>query len=441
MSHISRRRFLKVSGGGTLAAKAGGMASILATGTAPAYAQTTTVHWIRWNDFVPASDQLLRKELLPEGEKALGIKINFETVNANDLQPRITSAIQSGSGPDLFMLNNNHPQLYAESAVDMSDVVDEIAKAEGAHYALAKANSNNGQRWISMPWSVIGGMIAYRKSWFDEVGATTFPDTWEKYLEVGKKLKAKGRPIGQTLGHTFGDAPTFAYPFLWSWGGKEVEADGKTVVINSKASIDAVKFMVGFWKDAHDEGGLAWDDTNNNRAFLSQTICATLNGASIYIESLRNPDKYITEKGAQLKTDIQHSPLPKGPAGQFAMHTYHSHVLPTYSKNQKAAKDFLRWAHSKAIYEKWFISQKGFATPPTPEWEKHALWNEDPVMAPYKVAGKLGLTPGYAGPSGAKAGEALSKYIIIDMFAKAVQGMPPEEAVKWAEGELKKIYG
>ncbi|HJZ34462.1 MAG TPA: extracellular solute-binding protein [Hyphomicrobiaceae bacterium] len=438
MTKVTRRRFVQ---GSTALATAGGMASILATRTPPAYAQATTVHWLRWNDFVPATDQLLRKELLPEGEKALGIKINFETVNANDLQPRITSAVQSGAGPDLIMLNNNHPQLYAESVVDMSDLVAELAKAEGNHYPLVKANSNDGSKWLSMPWAIIGGMIAYRKSWFEEVGAATFPDTWEQYREVGKKLKQKGRPIGQTLGHTFGDAPTFAYPYLWSWGGKEVEADGKTVTINSPGSIESVKFMTGFWKDAHDEGGLAWDDTNNNRAFLSQTIAATLNGASIYIESLRNPDKYISEKGAQLKTDIQHAPLPKGPAGQFSMHTYHSHVLPSYSKNQKAAKEFLKWAHSKPIYEKWFVSQKGFATPTTPEWEKHKLWDEDPVMAPYKVAGKLGLTPGHAGPSSKKAGEVLSKYIIVDMYAKAVQGMPAEDAVKWAEGELKKVYG
>jgi multiple sugar transport system substrate-binding protein len=438
MTKVTRRRFVQ---GSTALATAGGMAGILATRTPPAYAQAATVHWLRWNDFVPASDQLLRRELLPEGEKALGIKINFETVNANDLQPRITSAIQSGAGPDLIMLNNNHPQLYAESVVDMADLVAELAKSEGAHYPLVKANSGDGGKWLSMPWAIIGGMIAYRKSWFEEVGAAKFPETWEQYREVGKKLKAKGRPVGQTLGHTFGDAPTFAYPYLWSWGGKEVEADGKTVAINSKESVESGKFMAGFWKDAHDEGGLAWDDTNNNRAFLSQTISATLNGASIYIESLRNPDKYITEKGAQLKTDIQHSPLPKGPAGQFSMHTYHSHVMPSYSKNQKAAKEFLKWAHSKPVYEKWFISQKGFATPTTPEWEKHKVWDEDPVMAPYKVAGKLGLTPGYSGPSGKKAGEALSKYIIVDMYAKAVQGMPAEEAVKWAEAELKKVYG
>ena len=35
----------------------------------------------------------------------------------------------------------------------------------------------------------------------------------------------------------------------------------------------------------------------------------------------------------------------------------------------------------------------------------------------------------------------LSKYIITDMYAKAVQGMPAEEAVKWAHEEVKKVYG
>jgi multiple sugar transport system substrate-binding protein len=28
----------------------------------------------------------------------------------------------------------------------------------------------------------------------------------------------------------------------------------------------------------------------------------------------------------------------------------------------------------------------------------------------------------------------------VDMYAKAIQGMAAEEAVKWAEAELKRIY-
>jgi multiple sugar transport system substrate-binding protein len=62
MARITRRRLLQASGVAGLAARAGGIAGILAAGRAPAYAQATTVHWLRWNDFVPASDQLLRKE-------------------------------------------------------------------------------------------------------------------------------------------------------------------------------------------------------------------------------------------------------------------------------------------------------------------------------------------------------------------------------------------
>ena len=47
---------------------------------------------------------------------------------------------------------------------------------------------------------------------------------------------------------------------------------------------------------------------------------------------------------------------------------------------------------------------------------------------------------GYAGPANAKAGEVYSKYVITDMFAKGVQGLKAEDAVKWAEGELKRVY-
>lgn len=48
---------------------------------------------------------------------------------------------------------------------------------------------------------------------------------------------------------------------------------------------------------------------------------------------------------------------------------------------------------------------------------------------------------GFAGPPSAKATEVYSKYVLTDMFAKAVQGMKAEDAVKWAAGELRKIYG
>src|SRR5437762_13037999 len=86
-----------------------------------------------------SSDQLLRKELLPEAEKALGIKINLETVNGNDLQPRVTASVQSGSGPDIIMVFNNQSALYTESVVDLSDLAEEVSQKDGGLYQYTRS--------------------------------------------------------------------------------------------------------------------------------------------------------------------------------------------------------------------------------------------------------------------------------------------------------------
>ena len=443
MARINRRKFLRLSSAGAVAASAGGgLAAILASGRAPAFAQGATVHWLRWSDFVPASDQLLRTTILPEGEKALGIKLNFEMVNANDIQARVTSAIQSGSGPDIILALNNWPQLYTESLADVSDVAEKLGADQGGFYGISKAVATVGNKWIGVPWCIGGGLVAYRKSWFEELGygEGKFPETWGALHDAGKKLKAKGRPIGQTLGHTFGDAPGFWYPYLWSWGGKEVEADGKTVAINSKATVDSVKYAVPFWKDACDEGGLAWDDSSNNRAFLSGSISATNNGPSIYLEAKRKPDTYQTEKGTPMWQDILHAPLPKGAGGQFNLPGPFTNMLMGYSKNQKAAKEFLTWVSSKPVFEQWFTSQQGYTEGATKVWASDPVWGKDPVLTPFREIPETGRLMGYGGPPGRASAEAQTKYIIVDMYAKAVQGMAAEDAVKWAHGELVKIY-
>jgi multiple sugar transport system substrate-binding protein len=442
MTHINRRRLLKLSAVSAVAATNGGLAAILAARSAPAYAQGATVHWLRWADFVPASDQLLKNQLAPECGKALGIKLTVETINANDLQARATAAIQSGTGPDIICALNNWPQLYIESLVDVSDVAPEIGKSQGGYYEVCRTVSTMGNKWIGVPWCVVGGLLVYRKSWFEAIGysAGKFPETWDEYRAAGKKLKAQGHPFGQTLGHTFGDAPGFWYPHLWSWGGKEVEANGKTVVLNSKETLESVKFAVALWKEAHDEGGLSWDDSSNNRAFLSGTISCTDNGASIYLEAKKKPDSYLTEKGSPLRDDILHALPPKGAAGRFIYPLTMTNMLMGYSKNQKPAKDFLRWVSSKEIFDQWFTSQQGFTDAPTKDWENHKVWSMDPVMRPYKDIASNGRLVGYAGPPNRAAAEALTKYIIVDMYAKAVQGMPPADAVKWAHQELVKIY-
>ena len=96
------------------------------------------------------------------------------------------------------------------------------------------------------PYGVVGNAIVYRKDL--RRGRGEGAQDVGREPQGGAALKKKGYPFGQTLGHTFGDAPTFSYPYLWSWGGKEVEADGKTVAINTKDTVESVKFLVAMYK-------------------------------------------------------------------------------------------------------------------------------------------------------------------------------------------------
>ncbi len=429
---IDRRTFLKV----------GGVAGVLASGgRAPAFAQPTKLHLLQWVDFIPEGDVELRRQAA-EYSRQTKTEITVETINANDLQARITAAIQSGTGADVIQLLHNWPHLYQNALADISDLCEWKARDQGGYYAQMEAAARVGKRWLALPYGIVPGQIAYRKSWFADVGVMEPPKTLEEYRKLGTALKKKGKPLGQTLGHTFGDAPGWTYPMVWTFGAAETDPSGKKVVLTSKAAVESVKWMSALWKDACDEGALAWDDTNNNRAFHAGEISATLNGASIYIFAKRNPDKIKDDKGQPMWQDISHFPIPDGPLGRTPSYqALFSHGVMKYSRNQTAAKEFLKWLHSKEQFGKWFEIEFGYTIGATTFWENHPLWQKvDDALKPFRIAAHGSRMFGYAGPPSAKAAEAYGKYIITDMYAKAAQGTTPEDAIKWAAGELKKIY-
>src|SRR6266536_2685328 len=386
---VNRRTFLVASAVAGLSAAAG-IEGILAARRAPAYAQGTRLNIVRWVDFIPACDVELKRQAV-DASKALGAEVVFEFINANDLQARITAAMQSGAGPDIIQMLHNWPHLYANGLVDVSDLAAWQVKEQGALYPLSEANAKVGGKFLALPHGIVPGLIAYRKSWFDEVGATTFPKTYEELRQVTTKLKKKGKPYGQTLGHTFGDAPGWAYPLMWNYGGMEVDKSGKT---------------------------------------------------AIDIAAKRGQDKIKDEKGEPMVRDIQHARLPAGPAGSSSYQASFHHGVMKYGKNQKLAKDFLQWLHGKEQFGKWFQVAEGFSIGSTKFWEKHPLWTTiDEPMKGFRTAADNSRVFGYAGQPSAKATEVYSKYIVVDMFAKGVQGMKAEDSVKWAAGELGKIYG
>lgn len=428
---MNRRMFLHLAGLTTGAAMLGGVRPV-AAGQAPTQLKGTRLTYLQWVNFVPAHDATLKKQVA-EWEKQSGVKVAFETINMNDIQARTTVAIESRSGPDIIQLTHNWPHLYEAGLAAVDDIAEELGRKGEGYYDLPKAHSFVNGTWRAIPHSIVSPAPTYRTDWFEEVGYKQFPDTWQAFREVGKKLKANGHPIGQSLGHSLGDPPIFCYALLWAYGAKEVGDDGKTVVLDSKETLEAVEFGVGFWKDACDEGGLAWDDASNNRAYLAEQIACTFNGASIWVEAKRNFPHLVKV--------TNHAYFPAGSHGRFHPHVTWENAIMGYSKNQEVAREFITYLMDYRNYTEWLKAGQGFSTAPTKALAKDPLWKElDPEVEPFKDIVKYGRHFGYSGPASRKAAEVWSKYIIVDMFAKAVQGTSPKEAIKWATSEVKRVY-
>jgi multiple sugar transport system substrate-binding protein len=428
---LNRRAFLRVAGLATGMAMLGGVRPV-AVGQAPARWQGARLRLLQGVNFVPAHDEVLKKQLAA-WEKQSGAKVAFETINMNDIQARTTVAIENKSGPDIIQMIHNWPHLYEAGLEPVDDLAEELGQKGEGYYDLAQAHNFVNGHWRAVPSGFVSPASTYRTDWFKEIGYDTFPDTWQQYREAGKKLKAKGHPIGQAFGHSLGDPNIFCYAVLWAFGGKEVEADGKTVALDSKETLEAVEFGVGFWKDACDEGGLAWDDSSNNRAFLAEQISATFNGASIWVEAKKNFPHVMKV--------MNHAYFPAGPHGRYHPHVSLEYAILTYSQNKEAAKELIRYLMEYQNYAEWLRAGQGFSTAPTKVFAKDKMWSEmDPQVEPFKDIAKYGRQFGYAGPASRKAAEVAAKYIIVDMYAKAIQGTPPKEAIKWATAEVEKVY-
>ncbi|MEA2803885.1 MAG: multiple sugar transport system substrate-binding protein, partial [Rhodospirillaceae bacterium] len=223
-SRQSRRDVLKLT--------ALGAAGTLLGPTA-ARAQPKSLTMMHESSFVPPYDAFFKNQLASAYEKATGIKVNYEVVSVGSLQTRVTTAAENGSGPDMTAIGFNWAFLFDDKFVDVSDIAAEIGKESGGWYESAQESVVVGGKWKAIPFGNIGQLMNWRTDWFKQAGYDKFPDTWDELLEAGIKLKKAGHPFGFELGHGFGDNHGWLYPLLWSYGGREVEADGKTIVIDS----------------------------------------------------------------------------------------------------------------------------------------------------------------------------------------------------------------
>ena len=421
---ISRRKFLGATVGTTAALSLG---TFIRSGQA-----ATQLRALTWSNTLSAMDDVIREQAREYGQKT-GVEVTWDFINQTDLPTKTAAAVESGAGPDIITLWGDGPQLYAKSLIDMDDVAVDLSNHLDGWTTVAKEIAIVGKTWKAVPWGIIPIAITYRTDWLKDVGYAAFPDTYDEMLVASRKLKDKGHPVGFALGRAIGDANQSYYPMLWAFGGREVDKNGKTVALDSPQTATAIDYVRKLFKEGMTPDVLSWNDSSNNRAFLAEAISATGNAASIYWAE--------ASSAPQLRAVTNHALWPRGPAGRFGYSTPLSLGVFKFSKAQKEAKAYIKWMQEPQQYSPWIGKGQGMMAGLLAFYENDPVWRSDPKLTILREIPKYVRMPGYPASPSRAAAEAMVKFTIVNMFARACTGMSTAETIKVATGELKQIYG
>jgi multiple sugar transport system substrate-binding protein len=422
MNRSTRREFLATT---TLT----GLAGILATGVPPARGQQREISYLCWNNFAPASDKKLA-EIGQRFTKDTGIKIKIDHIAAPQQAARYASEVQSQAGHDLVEMRMHFPWLYETQLVDVGDVVGELEKKYGKALSASQETAQVKGVWRAVPQYHTFFVCAYREDLFKKASLKV-PDTWEDLYTVGKELKKMGHPVGIPISQNY-DTISTGGPVLWSFGGMEVDKDGKTVRINSPATEQMLEWYKKMFRDCMEPEVLSWTDASNNDTLNAGKAGWIHNPVSAYIVA-RNR-KMVTADG------INHHRSLAGPKGRHETDVPRHIGIWKFSKNVEPSKEWIRYLlGKKEVFDEYIMSGDAFNLPVYANILEHPVLKTDPKFAALKAEGVQFHPYGWPAPGSDKTQRITNEFVLPNMIAKAVTGTPTKEAVLWAEKEMKRI--
>lgn len=432
----TRRRVLLGAGAGLTAA--GLMPVISKPFVARALADTKTLSMIQWSHFVPAFDKWFDQFAKDWGQKN-GVTVTVDHIPEQNIAARAAAEASAGAGHDLFMWNGaGGAHLYRKFLVDMTGLVGELEKKYGEVSVLGKqiAYNQDDKTWSAFPDYYINLPGMYRKDLWDGIGMK--PDTWDNLRIGGAKLKAKGNPVGISLGHS--NDPSLSWRgLLWSNGASVQDKEGKKIVLNSKETIESVKYVTALYKEAMTEDVLSWDDSSNNKYIDSGVASYILNPISAYRSAQQiNP---------KLADNIFVMPPPKGSVRTISGGASNCYGIWKFAKNKDTAMDFLRYY--AANWTDAFKASTGYNMPiftkivpkPMPILSNDPTSHPADKLAVLQDSDQWTAVAGYPGPAWPATDEIYNNFIVNDMMTKAATGsMSAEDAVKWATQECENVF-
>jgi ABC-type glycerol-3-phosphate transport system substrate-binding protein len=423
MRRLGRRKFMHKAAG--LAGS--GLLGCKESPSTPMVAKPR-LHILRWNHFVTVYDSWYR-QLAESWAEDNGIEIEIEYISDDDIVARLLEAIEAGEGPDIVETHAPAASLELELE-DLGDVVGELESQFGPQQALARASSLNpvaGKYYALTSCYAVWPAIYSRAAW-SSVAMPDGPVTLDDLLMQGEAIReATDRYVG--IGFSNEDNTERALRWLlWAHGGSEQDANQNIALDSAETRAALLYARELFQRGIARDDVFNWDSGSNNDSIIAGESSYIINPISAYREAQRQDPEVALDLFFRRPAD--------GPAapGRVMVSTF-TQLIPRYSQNVNAAKDFLLYLVSAGQFEVYNSELYNLPAFPVGTDELETYFGNDPFysdppdkLALFSDAASWSANVGYPASANAAVADVFNESILAEMFRSFVRGEVNEDA-------------
>ncbi len=395
-----------------------------------------TLRIAQWSHFVPEYDQWFDNDYTRSWGEKHGVDVIVDHVTLGDLTTQADAEAAAQRGHDIFGFVAP-PAVFEDEVIDHREIVERVEATVGPMTPLIERSIFNPTtgKYYGFPDHWVPDPVHFRTDLWAEIEPSLRPDSWDEVLRAGPMLKGMGHPLGIGIARAIDSNVALMAGF-----GSSIQDEDRNVVINTPATVEAVKMGAAIFRSGMTEEVLSWDPASNNRFLTSGKGSLILNPVS----ALRGMEKQVPD----LAKHVALAPFPAGPAGRLGPALEVGvYVIWKFARYQEAAKQFL--VDLALNYREAFTRSEFYNLPAFPGTitDLVPLLTSDPEARP---AGKYALLAqatewstnvGHPGHANAATDEVFNQFIIPRMFAAVCSGeMTPEEAVRAAEAQVVPVF-
>ncbi|MFV2117466.1 ABC transporter substrate-binding protein [Streptomyces sp. Act-28] len=196
-----------------------------------------------------------------------GTTVTIEQQPWENRDEKLATALGSGKGPDVVLLNPDQvPQYLASGAIRPVDKAVGNIKDKFLPNALT-ALTHDGRLYAVPIYHTVTTTL-YNKRLLDRAGITEPPATWDEVKAAAPRLKRAGVA---TLDYSASNEATLNlnfYPLLWQAGGRVFSPDGRKAAFNGPEGVAALTFLT----DLYEAGAVPRTALTNTNIFADHPM-------------------------------------------------------------------------------------------------------------------------------------------------------------------------